>query len=205
MFFFKLKTLLAFLILIAVMGNVTAQDGSTSNENTTVEENTVPEENIESPEDVSETQTETTQTRVEQTEETESTPVVRRPRRVLRLLDAHDPDFTDVRIPDYTVPDTKQELLADVEDPQLQEGDSETKPEANEKNNKTDNQEITVIQEEGDNDSSSDQLSSSDDTIRTAVAWGSLLALFVLLIILYRVRTGRRRRRVFRKIPSKRR
>ncbi len=200
-----MKIFCVFLILFFTVTVVFSQEAETEAETSENTGETVPDDGTGSVEDQSVNETEetvgSTETGGEQTEtEQPAQSRRRRPRRRLQLLDVHDPSFTDARIPDYTVPDEKNQILADVDEPELQTESDESKAESD--SDKEESGKNETLRESGVIERT---VNSMDYSIRNLIAWGSLIALLVLMIVLYRIRTGKRRRRVFRKIPSKRR
>ncbi|MFW6366958.1 MAG: hypothetical protein ACOC2H_10855, partial [Spirochaetota bacterium] len=178
----------------ALEGEAVPDDGSVGEDFAEAED-----EAVEEPADPAEPEEEDTGTpRGEDRAVRRPAPVRREP--VLRLLDAHGPDFTDRRIPDYTVPETKSQILADIDEPELQNERAEADDSSGEAAAEPKSTEEDDVQSgiEG-------AVSAIDYSLRNLIAWGSLAALLILLFVLYRARTGRKRRRVFRKIPSKRR
>lgn len=207
MLFRKSVKFLCAVSLIFIMQTAFSQDAAESADQPEISGEVVPDDGTVSDAEESSGQSERVsaddgQSGTEDETEGEETRAARPQRRqpVLQLLDAHGPDFTDSRIPGYSVPAQKNQILADVDEPELQTEDAkaEEAPQDDKKENskKADSGKESVIEK---------TVNSMDYSARNLIAWGSLVALLLLMFLLYRLRTGKRRRRVFRKIPSKRR
>lgn len=120
----------------------------------------------------------------------------------LQLLDIHDAELIDARIPGIEITERKQ-IIADIDEPELQ---TKTEPATMSENSEQ------VSSQADDSDNSSEKKTSGIEKSyhswnKVAKRWvprGFIILLLILLIMLYKSKT-RKRRRVFRKIPSKRR
>lgn len=115
----------------------------------------------------------------------------------LKLLDIQDKDFTAARLPGYT-PQKKQQMLAELEEPEVEQTtEVENNKEDDDTVSKEDNSKPVI---------KGFEFSVSKETWNN-LARGGLVIVLVGLVFLARFtsRRSRRKRRVFRKIPSKRR